>query len=64
MTNPLAARMATTIAEKFPTILIEKEANVLTLEDADGERYIVTVQTVFENTNSTTQPLPSLPDLD
>lgn len=57
-TNPKAVVMATVIAAAFPDVTVEREQNVITMEGADGERFIVTVETVFTASND------SLPDLD
>lgn len=57
MLNPLTVQIAQMIAEAFPLILIEWEENLLTLESADGQRFLITVESVYTPTNHST-PLP------
>jgi len=56
MLNPMAIELAQHIAEAFNHLLIEREKNVVTLEDTNGNRYLVTVETVFTATDE--KPLP------
>jgi hypothetical protein len=56
MAHPNAVQLAQFIAEQFPHLLVEREKNVVTLEDTNGERYMVTVEMMYQNTNS--DPLP------
>lgn len=57
MLNPNTVQLAQMIAEAFPDLLVEREGNVVTLEDAEGSRYLVTVESMYSGTNDAT-PLP------
>lgn len=57
MLNPKTAQIAQMIGEAFPLLLIEREGNVVTLEDGEGTRFLVTVESVYSPTNDAT-PLP------
>jgi protein-disulfide isomerase-like protein with CxxC motif len=56
MRNPKTVQLAQVIAETFPHLLVEREENVVTLEDGEGERYLVTVESMYRATES--EPLP------
>lgn len=59
MLNPKTSQVAQMIAEAFPLLLIEREGNVVTLEDGEGTRFLVTVESVYSPTNEDT-PLPDI----
>jgi hypothetical protein len=62
MLNPKALQLATLIAEEFAHLLVDREENVVTLEDTTGERFIITVQSVFTPTIEA-RPLPGGDDV-
>lgn len=62
MTNPKVIQIAQIIGEAVPQLFIDREQNVVTLEDGDGERYLVTVERVFHDTREVVVPLPGLDD--
>ncbi len=57
MVNKKTIVIAAMIAHAFPVYTVEIEKNVLTLEDSTGDRFIITVESMFEPTAAST-PLP------
>jgi hypothetical protein len=52
MRNPKTVQLAQAIAETFQHLLVEREENVVTLEDTEGDRYLVTVESMFTATDA------------
>jgi hypothetical protein len=61
MRNPKTVTIAQFIAEAIPSLVVDRDGNVLTLEDTVGDRYLVTVESMFTATDAAPLPNPEEP---
>jgi hypothetical protein len=61
MRNPKTVTIAQIIAEALPSLTVDRDGNVLTLEDTVGDRYLVTVESMFTATDTAPLPNPEEP---